>query len=157
VLRDREEDEVDEEGRENVSSDIDDAAAEAQRLLRVVESGAETGKETAAVTPDSEQSHSADGGVQPRRRPAAPPTKRKRTSKRRSSAKAEPRQRVARAFPASTFEEALELPLAIQRISGGTKVRRLTLFEQLDKSPESGPSRQMITNSARYGLEVLTE
>src|SRR6476469_9999329 len=62
------------------------------------------------------------------------------------------RTRKQRSFPASTFEEALELPLAIQRISGGTKVRRLTLFEQLDKSPESGPSRQMITNSARYGL-----
>jgi hypothetical protein len=153
VPPDRKEDEVDEEGRENVSgSDIDDAAAEAQRLLRVVEPGAETGTETAALTPDSDETHSAKPGAQPRRRRAARLTKRNRKSKARSAAKAGPRQRVARAFPASTFEEALELPLAIQRISAGTKVRRLTLFEQLDKSPESGPSRQMITNSARYGL-----
>jgi hypothetical protein len=63
-----------------------------------------------------------------------------------------PRKRVSRSFPAAPFEEALELPLAIQKIGGGEKVRRLTLFEQLDKSPESGPSRMMITNSSRYGL-----
>lgn len=62
------------------------------------------------------------------------------------------RKRVSRNFPAAPFEEALELPVAIQRIGGGEKVRRLTLFEQLDKSPESGPSRMMITNSSRYGL-----
>jgi hypothetical protein len=62
------------------------------------------------------------------------------------------RKRVNRSFPASSFEEALELPLAIQRIGGGEKVRRLTLFEQLDRSPESGPSRMLITNSNRYGL-----
>lgn len=62
------------------------------------------------------------------------------------------RKRISRSFPAAPFEEALELPLAIQRIGGGEKVRRLTLFEQLDKSPESGPSRMMITNSSRYGL-----
>jgi hypothetical protein len=63
-----------------------------------------------------------------------------------------PRKRVSRSFPAAPFEEALELPLAIQKIGGGEKVRRLTLFEQLDKSPESGPSRMMITNATRYGL-----
>src|SRR5205814_4096103 len=62
------------------------------------------------------------------------------------------RKRVSRSFPAAPFEEALELPLAIQSIGGGEKVRRLTLFEQLDKSPESGPSRMMITNASRYGL-----
>jgi hypothetical protein len=64
------------------------------------------------------------------------------------------RKRVSRSFPAAPFEEALELPLAIQKIGGGEKVRRLTLFEQLDKSPESGPSRMMITNSSRYGLTM---
>lgn len=29
---------------------------------------------------------------------------------------------------------------------------RITLFDHLDRSPESGPSRQAVTNSARYGL-----
>jgi hypothetical protein len=71
-----------------------------------------------------------------------------------SETKKEKRQRQTRSFPAATFEEALELPLSIQRIGGGEKVRRLTLFEQLDLSPESGPSRQMITNSNRYGLTL---
>src|SRR5438067_13904649 len=62
------------------------------------------------------------------------------------------RKRITRSFPAAPFEEALELPLAMQRIGGGEKVRRLTLFEQLDKSPESSASRMMITNASRYGL-----
>jgi hypothetical protein len=57
-----------------------------------------------------------------------------------------------RTFPASTFEEALELPLAIQKFASGQPIRRLTLFNQLQKSPESGPSRQLITNAHRYGL-----
>lgn len=59
---------------------------------------------------------------------------------------------AARPFPATTFEEALQLAEAIQRIAGGQKVRRLTLFEHLEKAPESGPSRQLVTNSGKYGL-----
>lgn len=63
------------------------------------------------------------------------------------------KSRQVRSFPAAPFEEALELPLHIQRIGGGdTKVRRLTLFEALDRSPESSASRMLITNSNRYGL-----
>lgn len=34
----------------------------------------------------------------------------------------------------------------------GQPVRRVTLFDQLGKSPDSGPSRQLVTNSAKYGL-----
>lgn len=45
----------------------------------------------------------------------------------------------------------MELALTMQRM-GTTKVRKLTLFEELARSPESGPSRQLITNSSRYGL-----
>jgi hypothetical protein len=42
---------------------------------------------------------------------------------------------------------------AIQRFGGGTRrIRRLTLFEQLDRSPESGLARQQITNSSRYAV-----
>lgn len=38
-------------------------------------------------------------------------------------------------------------------IGGGAReVRRVTLFDHLNRSPESGPSRQAVTNSARYGL-----
>jgi hypothetical protein len=62
------------------------------------------------------------------------------------------RTRRARPFPASTFEDALPLAVAIQQFAAGERVRRLTLFEKLDKSPDSGPTRQLITNSSKYGL-----
>jgi hypothetical protein len=64
------------------------------------------------------------------------------------------RTRSARVIPATSFEDGLELPLAIQEYGADGRIRRLTLFEQLDKSPESGRSRQMITNSSRYGLTI---
>jgi len=60
--------------------------------------------------------------------------------------------RQQRTFPASTFEEALEFAQKIYSIAGGQPVKRLTLFDQLGKSPESGPSRQIIINAGRYGL-----
>ncbi|WP_206151370.1 hypothetical protein [Starkeya sp. ORNL1] len=37
-------------------------------------------------------------------------------------------------------------------MGGGQSVKRLTLFDQLGKSPESSGSRQLIVNSGRYGL-----
>lgn len=62
-------------------------------------------------------------------------------------------KRVLRPFPASTFEEALEIPVGIHRAAPGQgKIRRLTLFDFLNKSPDSGPSRQLIANASRYGL-----
>lgn len=64
-----------------------------------------------------------------------------------------PRGRAAsRPFPHQSFEEALELATAIQRLAGANAVRRLTLFHELNKSPESGPSRQMVVSAGRYGL-----
>ncbi len=62
------------------------------------------------------------------------------------------KRRSQRSFPASTFEEPLEFAKAIFRIGGGQPVKRLTLFDQLGKSPESGGSRQLIINAGRYGL-----
>jgi hypothetical protein len=35
---------------------------------------------------------------------------------------------------------------------GQERVRKLTLFDKIQKSPDSGPSRQLITNSSKYGL-----
>jgi hypothetical protein len=55
-------------------------------------------------------------------------------------------------FPASSFEEALTIPNAIQKYAAGQKIRRLTLFDQMQKSPDSGPSRQMIINANKYGF-----
>ncbi len=55
-------------------------------------------------------------------------------------------------FPASSFEEAMTIPNAIQKHAAGQMVRRLTLFDQIGKSPDSGPSRQLVVNANKYGL-----
>src|SRR5207248_452254 len=62
------------------------------------------------------------------------------------------RARRPRTFPASSFMEALPLADAIQRFAAGQRIRRLTLFENWGKSPDSVSSRQLITNSSQYGL-----
>ncbi|HEY1579776.1 MAG TPA: hypothetical protein VGF82_22135 [Terracidiphilus sp.] len=90
-----------------------------------------------------------------------PKKKRKKASKTAKAARAAKaatdtegtRARAVRAFPASTFQDALILADAFQKFAAGqSKVRKLTLFDKLGKSPDSGPSRQLITNSSRYGL-----
>lgn len=62
------------------------------------------------------------------------------------------RTRTPRTFPASSFMEALSLGLAIQKFAAGQKVRRLTLFDQMGRSADSGTSRQLVTNSSQYGI-----
>lgn len=87
----------------------------------------------------------------------APPGTRKRRKRKRAAERLDkdnrPKKgRRARSFPASTFEEALVIAQAIQQFAAGQKVRRLTLFDNLGKAPDSGPSRQLVTNSGKYGL-----
>ena len=41
---------------------------------------------------------------------------------------------------------------AIQEHGSGQKIRRLTLFDALQRSPDSGPTRKLITGSVQYGL-----
>lgn len=62
------------------------------------------------------------------------------------------RTRRKRLFPNMSFEEALFLANAIQKHASGQEVRRLTLFEALKRSPDSGPTRKLITASNQYGL-----
>lgn len=62
------------------------------------------------------------------------------------------RSRKARPYPASSFTDALPLGDAIMKHAAGDKVRRLTLLQQMDKSPNSGPTKMMITNSGKYGI-----
>ena len=75
----------------------------------------------------------------------------KKTPPTKSSEK-QGRTRRTTLFPAASFEEALTIANAIQKHAAGQKVRRLTLFDQMGKSPDSGPSRQLIINSNKYGL-----
>lgn len=62
------------------------------------------------------------------------------------------RRRTQRDFPAAPFQEALELALAIQKNASGQRTRRLTLFELMGRSADSGTSRQLVTNSNKYGI-----
>lgn len=62
------------------------------------------------------------------------------------------RTRQARPYPAGSFEDSLEFAKHIYRLAAGQPIRRLTLFDELSKSPDSGTSRQLIVNSGKYGL-----
>jgi len=62
------------------------------------------------------------------------------------------RKRVERLFPAMSFLEARALAEAIQEHGAGQPIKRLTLFESLGKSPDSGPTRQLITSSNQYKI-----
>jgi hypothetical protein len=62
------------------------------------------------------------------------------------------RRRVVRNFPASPFEEPLAFAKEIFNFASGGPARRLTLFDHISKSPESGVSRQLIINAGKYGL-----
>lgn len=55
-------------------------------------------------------------------------------------------------LPMFSYEESLLIANAIWECSSGQKVRRLTLFNHIGKSPDSGTSRSLITNSSKYGL-----
>ncbi len=55
-------------------------------------------------------------------------------------------------FPIMKFEDALVLPKAVLDHGVSGRIRRLTLFDRLGRSPDSGPSRQLITDSGKYGL-----
>jgi hypothetical protein len=76
----------------------------------------------------------------------------KEVAERVTKAVTKKRKRVARPFPACAFEEAVEFAKQILSFGSGQPVRRLSLFDHLGKSPESGPSRQLITNAGKYGL-----
>lgn len=62
------------------------------------------------------------------------------------------RARTSRPFPAVPFEDALAFAKEIYNLGSGTPVRRLTLFDHLQRTPDSGPSRMLITNANKYGL-----
>lgn len=62
------------------------------------------------------------------------------------------RKRIVRNFPASPFEEPLAFARQVFDFGSGEPVRRLTLFDHINKAPESGSSRQLIVNSGKYGL-----
>jgi hypothetical protein len=62
------------------------------------------------------------------------------------------RTRRTRQFPQLSFMEALALPDAVQQLGAGQPIRRLTLLEQLGRSPTSSTTRILLTTSNQYGL-----
>lgn len=68
------------------------------------------------------------------------------------AAAAAKRKRSQRPFPACSFEEAMAFAKVILDYGSGQPVKRLSLFDHLQKSPDSGASRQLITNAGKYGL-----
>lgn len=62
------------------------------------------------------------------------------------------RKRGPKPFPVRTLEEVLPIAKTILEEGISGKLRRLTVFDRLDRSPDSGPSRQMVIASSRYGL-----
>src|SRR5260370_4786085 len=81
-----------------------------------------------------------------------------RASGKKKSARSRPaktkksRTRLARPYPASSFTEALPFAEAIHKYAAGQKVRRLTLLQQMQKSPTSSVTKMLITNSGKYGV-----
>ncbi|MCI4319697.1 MAG: hypothetical protein L3K23_06170 [Thermoplasmata archaeon] len=79
---------------------------------------------------------------------AAPP----RSPSKKVKAKPRRGRGPARPFPNMAFEDALVLGTAIQEHGAGQRIRLLTLFDKMGKSPSSGPSRSLVTESSRYGI-----
>ena len=61
-------------------------------------------------------------------------------------------KKAIKSIPSMPFEEVLHLSQAIWECASGKRVRKITLFDHLGKSPDSGPSRFLITSSSKYGL-----
>ena len=107
---------------------------------------------------DAEQNHRRQPLLEPAKRKPASSKKNKRKrrknpAKRKAANGDTGKGRAVRNFPASTFQDALVLAEAFHKFAAGQmRVRKLTLFDKMGKSPDSGPSRQLITNSSRYGL-----
>lgn len=57
-----------------------------------------------------------------------------------------------RPFPALKFEDTLSLPKSILEHGIDGEIQKLTLFGKLNRSPDSGPSRTLLSSSLRYGL-----
>ncbi|MDT4329966.1 hypothetical protein ACQE3E_03810 [Methylomonas sp. MED-D] len=56
------------------------------------------------------------------------------------------RKRTIRSYPACAFEEAVDFAKKILEFGSGQPVRRLSLFDELGKSPDSSTSRQLIVS-----------
>ena len=110
-------------------------------------------------TPEQSADSAAPRGIAPAKKPskkAKPKNDAIKTSVAAANKKVEDevkrRTRTVRNFPAAPFEEAVVFARQVFDFSSGGQVRRLSIFSHINKSPDSGASRQLITNASRYGL-----
>lgn len=76
-------------------------------------------------------------------------------TKRKIKKTAEPKRgrgRKERPYPLIQFEDCLNFAKSIYDLGSGQKIRRFTLFDKIEKSPDSQQSRSIIINSNKYGL-----
>lgn len=103
--------------------------------------------------PEETQEKTGQPEVTPKSSKSAKSRSGKRRKRRKGKRRVANQTRAAAPFPKTPIENALAIGSAIQKFGGGqNKIRRLTLFEKLEKAPDSGPSRMMVTNSGRYGI-----
>lgn len=101
---------------------------------------------------DEEQTFTNEPAKQVRRKTAPSGGNDARSGKAPADRSSSRRTRTVRNFPASSFEEPLEFATKLLEFGSGLPVRRLSFFDHIGKSPESGPSRQLVTNASKYGL-----
>jgi len=129
---------------EAVTSDADEAEKEPAKKATPKSAATRTAPKKSAATRTAPKKSAA-------KRTAPKKSAAKKTGSDKDAQPTAKRQRRTRLFPAATFEDALELATAIYTVGAGQPVRRITLFDTLGKSPDSGASRQLVTNCAKYG------
>ncbi len=58
----------------------------------------------------------------------------------------------AKLFPVVDFKDAFGIAEGIKEHGAGTRMRRMTLFDHMDRSPNSSLTRTLVVSSGRYGL-----
>ncbi len=62
------------------------------------------------------------------------------------------RKRISKPYPTLPLKDVILLSEAIFKEGSGLPVRRLTVFDTMGRSPESGAGRELVTTSGKYGL-----
>lgn len=62
------------------------------------------------------------------------------------------RRRGRKPYPVVVFEDALSIARGIMEHAAGNPVRRVTLLDLLDLNPSAQATRDLVTNSGKYGL-----
>src|SRR5687767_158004 len=82
--------------------------------------------------------------------------KKKRRARKNAASSTPSRPKVGdrreKGYPSESLNQVLHLGESIVKFAGGDKIRRLTLMQKMERSPNSSAVRVLITNSAKYGV-----